>query len=162
MKNLPTVANKLYQKWLKNGKTYYSNNTEIRNIEKDIFGVFATKDIDIFSEIEFIRCLELAHKSNYHNDPVVKARSKKYICYCEECKMHGNRIFLPTGHSNSYRITNNINNANIESFFISDQNLLIIYSIKEIKNSDELVIYLKQEDESKKDKNDLPPLTPTD
>jgi hypothetical protein len=161
MKNLPTIPNKLLQKWIKNNKIYASSNTEIRNIEKDMYGVFAKQDISMFSEIEYIRCLELGHKSNYQHDPVIKARAKKHTCYCEDCKIHGNRTFVPTGHFNSYRITDNINNTNIDSFFISNHNLLIVYSLKEIKKGDELVIYLKISPSST-EKSDIPPLTPTD
>lgn len=161
MKNLPTVIDKLFKNWLKNNKTYYSQYTEIRNINKDIFGVFAKEFMPIFTPIEYIRCLELGHKSNYQHDPVIKARAKKHVCYCEDCKIHGNRTFVPTGHFNSYRITDNINNANIDSFFVSDHNLLIVYSLKEIKKGDELVIYLKISSTST-EKSDIPPLTPTD
>jgi hypothetical protein len=144
MINLPSIVDKLYKKWLE--KPFYNSlNIEARPINKDQYGVFTTKDIRQFDCLEYVRGLQLGHKSKYHNDPIILERAKPYACYCKDCQMHGNSLFLPTGHMTNYRFTMNQNDANADSFFIYDRNLFIVYAIKPIIKNEEVILFYKNE-----------------
>ena len=144
MINLPSVVDKLYKKWLE--KTFYNSfHIEARPANKEQYGVFATKDIKQFDCLEYVKGLQLGHKSKYHNDPIILERAKPYVCYCKDCQIHGNSLFLPVGHMTNYRFTMNQGEANADSFFIYDKNLFIVYTIKPISKDKEIILLYKNE-----------------
>lgn len=142
MINLPSIVDKLYKKWLEK-PVYNSFHVETRFIDEKQCGVFATKDINQFDCLEHIKGLQLGHKSKYHNDPILLERTKPYVCYCKDCQIHGNSLFLPLGHMNNYRYMIDQNKANADSFFIYDKNLFIIYSLKPINKDEEILLLYK-------------------
>jgi hypothetical protein len=142
MINLPSIVDKLHKKWLEK-PIYKSFDLETRLIDEKQWGVFPIKNINQFDCIEYARGLQLGHKSKYHNDPVILERAKPYVCYCQDCQIHGNSLFLPAGNMINYRYMINPNNANADSFFIHDKNLFIVYALKPIKKDEEILLLYK-------------------
>jgi hypothetical protein len=153
--NLPTIPNRLYKLWEKNTK-YYAN-SEIKTIDDGKgCAVFAKENIPPASLIEYAAGMPLAHKEKYHNDPVILQRSKKYICFCNECQKHGNSLFLFSGNFNGYRYSMSFNQSNADCFFVQESKLLIIYSLKEIVKGSEIILFHNTETFK------APEITPTD
>jgi hypothetical protein len=143
MINLPSIVDKLYKKWLEK-PIFKSFNIETRFIGEQC-GVFAEENINQFDCLEYVRGLRLAHKSKYHTDPVILERAQPFHCFCQDCQIHGNSLFLPAGQMMNYRFTMNQNDANADSFFISDRNLFIVYSVKPINKNKEIILFHKNE-----------------
>jgi len=137
--NLPTIPNRLYKAWEQDHK-YYAK-SEIKTIDNVGYGVFAKENIPASSLIEYAAGTPLAYKAKYHNDPVILQRTKKSICFCNECEKHGNSLFLFNGNVNAYRYSMNFNQSNGDSFFIQESKLLIIYSLKEIHKGSEIILF---------------------
>lgn len=153
--NLPTIPNRLYKIWEKDHK-YYAN-SETRHIDSiKGYGVFAKENIPPYSLIEYSAGISLAHKAKYHNDPVILQRTKRSICFCNECLQHGSSLFLFNGNVNCYRYSMHFNQSNGDSFFVQESKLLIVYSLKEIKKDSEIILF--HNPETFKD----PEITPTD
>jgi hypothetical protein len=152
--NLPTIPNRLYKLWEQNQK-YYAK-SEIKTIDSKNCGVFAKENIASASLIEYAAGIPLAHKENYHHDPVILQRSKRFVCFCNECRNHGNSLFLFSGNFNGYRYSTNFNQSNADSFFVQESKLLIIYSLKEISKGSEIILFHNTETFK------APQITPTD
>jgi len=152
--NLPTIPNRLYKLWVQNTK-YYAN-SEIKAIDGGSYGVFAKENIPASSLIEYASGTPLAYKAKYHNDPVILQRTKKSTCFCNECQNHGNTLFLFSGNFNGYRYSINFSKSNGDCFFVQENKLLIIYSLKEIKKGSEIILFHNTETLK------TPEITPTD
>jgi hypothetical protein len=152
--NLPTIPNRLYKIWVENAK-YYAN-SEIKSLSNGGYGVFAKQNIPASSLIEYAAGTPLAYKSKYHNDPVILQKTKKSVCFCNECQNHGNALFIFNGNVNAYRYSKIFGNSNADCFFIQEDKLLILYSLKEIPKGSEIVLFHNTEDSK------TPEITPTD
>ena len=85
--------------------TYYQpSNIIVKVSSPEIgLGVFATRDIKEGELVERCPMIQMAWKSNYLRDPQIFAylysNSK---CPCEDCKRHGNSMFMVLGYGMLY------------------------------------------------------------
>jgi hypothetical protein len=100
-------------------------------------GVFATEDIKPGELVERAPLFILAHRMNYHKDPVIWGYMFTNTCPCDECKKHGGHFLMVSGYCQLYNHMDD-NNAHI-SFDLKTQ-VAEIKSIKSIKKGEEIFI----------------------
>lgn len=100
-------------------------------------GVFATEDIEPGELIERAPMVVLAHRMNYHKDPVIWSYMYTNTCPCDECKKHGGHFLMILGYGQIYNHLDE-NNAHI-SFDLKGQ-VANINAIKKIKKGEEIFV----------------------
>lgn len=100
-------------------------------------GVFAADDIKEGELIERCPIVVMAHRMNYHKDPMIWAYMFTNTCPCDECKKHGGHFLMVLGYGQIYNHQDN-NNAQIK-FNIKDQ-FADIVALRDISKDSEIFI----------------------
>lgn len=115
----------------------YNKKIKLGYSKIDNRGVFATEDIEPGEVVERAPLFILAHRMNYHKDPVIWSFMFTNTCPCDECKKHGGHFLMVAGYCQLYNHLDN-NNANI-SFDLKNQ-MAEIKALKGIKKGEEIYI----------------------
>lgn len=104
-------------------------------------GGFASKPIDLHEVIETFPLVPSVFRTNYQGDPVVIHYSFiNDACPCEDCKKHGNVIYLSSGYANMYNHQEaEYANARFEINYKELYGKII--ATKTIKIDEEIVVY---------------------
>lgn len=100
-------------------------------------GIFATDDIEEGELVERCPMIILAHRMNYHKDPVIWNYMFTNTCPCEECKRHGGHFLMVMGYAQLYNHQDD-NNASIR-FFLKEQ-YAEITATRKISKDEEIFI----------------------
>lgn len=90
----------------------------------------AEEPIEAGIVLEQCPVLKLVWRSNYHNDPAIKAFAFKVPCNSSDCNDHGNALFFPLGWGMLYR-QNSQPNCNI--YLSDDQSTMTVQANQNIK-----------------------------
>ena len=116
----------------------HSAKVEIRKSEVHGYGVFAKEGIEKGEQIEELIMLRLGWRRNYHHDPVLK----DYLwgdkrCQCDECKIHGNKLYIALGLGSIYNHSDNPNASVLADF---EARIQKIKAIRRIEAGEELFV----------------------
>lgn len=90
----------------------------------------AEESIEAGLVLEQCPVLKLIWRSNYHNDPAVKAFAFKIPCNSSDCKDHGDRLFFPLGWGMLYRQSSQ---PNCNIYLSDDESTMTVQANQDIK-----------------------------
>jgi SET domain-containing protein len=101
-------------------------------------GVFATKDIEEGELIERCPMIQMGWKSNYQRDPqIFNYLYSNSHCPCDDCKRHGNSMFMVLGYGMLY---NHRDEPNTKWEFNFKNLLGDVIATKPIKSGEEIFV----------------------
>ena len=121
---------------------------DLKYLKDGSVGAAAQENIEAGLVLENCPILKLSWTSKYHGDPSVANYAFRIPCDTDECKKHGNPLFIPLGWGLLYKHSDNPN-CNIH--LSRDGSTMVIQANKAIKTNSLLTI----------NKNSLAPITNT-
>lgn len=107
-------------------------------------GVFAKKDFETEEIIEFCHSVVLDWRMKYQADPKIKQYAYGANCGCNECKIHGQQVIIPSGFGLIYNSANSLEERNCGFTSISSSKLMVFFAVKPITAGEEILTWWGQ------------------
>jgi len=160
--NENSIAGILYKSWLRTPTFFTSSKLSVKETFKNGWGIKTNSPIQKSELLEFAQGVNLEIRDESQKDPVLN----KYLwknpigdspaCHCSECKKMGHLFYLFGGFVNFYNKTSTREESNVTFVIVENAHkniswsnnypptpchLGILYSNKDIKQDEELVVY---------------------